>query len=74
MTVSDRLYLFLAEGTPQYERLVDLVGQPSCANPTVLSPADEYVKGINLEDSSSSFQERLTKYGNVPIRTFSMLS
>lgn len=35
MTVSDRIYCILAEGTAQYKQLTDLVGQPSSLVPTI---------------------------------------
>ena len=69
MSVSDRIYLFLAEGMPEYDQLVALVGPPSNAN-----PSDEYVKSIDLESVATPFQSRLNLYGNYPMSTFSILA
>lgn len=77
MTLSDRIHLFLAEGTPQYDQLVSIVGEPSCAEPSPIPPADEYCSGIELDmeesPTISSFQQRLSIYGDQPISTFSIL-
>jgi hypothetical protein len=72
MTVSDRIYLFLAEGTQQYDQLVDIVGEPSSASPSK-SPAQEYIDGIDLESEANPFSKRLEVYGDVPVSTFSIL-
>lgn len=70
MTTSDRIHLFLAEGTPQYNELVAIVGEPSSANPT---PTNEYLAGIDLQTEATPFSERLAIYGDVPVSTFSIL-
>lgn len=76
MLPSDRIYLFLAEGTKQYDQLVELVGHPSSAmpSPTPNNPATEYVNGIDLESTATPFQSRLQIYGDQPISTFSVLA
>ncbi len=77
MTISDRLYLFLAEGTPHYDQLVALVGQPSSVTPskptTKITPSQEYIQGIDLESDVNPFSKRLAIYGDVPVSTFSIL-
>jgi len=73
MTTSDRIHLFLAEGTTEYDKLVDIVGEPSNVYPSKLSPADEYVAGIDLESEATPFSKRLELYGHVPVSTFSIL-
>lgn len=84
MLASDRICLFLAEGTEFYDQLVELVGHPSSATPSPtpkpslpvveLDPATEYVNGIDLESTATSFQSRLQIYGDKPISTFSILA
>lgn len=75
MSVSDRIYLFLAEGMiPEYDELVALVGPPSNAYPDKQALADEYVESIDLESEATPFQARLMVYGNKPISTFSILA
>lgn len=75
MSISDRIYLFLAEGTPDYNQLIGLVGNPtSSIGSAVLTPAEEYIEGIDLESVATPFQARLSVYGNQPISTFSILA
>lgn len=75
MQASDRICLFLAEGTKQYDQLVELVGHPSSAYPSPTpDPATEYVNGIDLESTATPFQSRLQIYGDQPISTFSVLA
>ena len=75
MSISDRIYLFLAEGMiPEYDELVALVGPPSNAYPDKQALADEYVADIDLESEATPFQARLMVYGNQPISTFSILA
>lgn len=80
MTASDRICLFLAEGTPEYDQLVALIGEPSSATPSIAVsneqqelPSDEYVAGIDLESVATPFQDRLRVYGDTPVSTFSIL-
>ena len=73
MSVSDRIHLILADGTPQYHQLVKLVGKPSSSLiPSI--PADEYVSGIDLDQLATPFQQRLAVYGDQPISTFNILA
>ena len=72
MSVSDRIHLILADGTPQYHQLVKLVGQPS-SSLIPSNPADEYVSGIDLAKPATPFNQRLAIYGDQPISTFSIL-
>ena len=75
MSVSDRIYLFLAEEmVPEYDELVALVGPPSNAYPDKQSLADEYVADIDLKSEATPFQARFMVYGNQPISTFSILA
>lgn len=74
MSVSDRIYLFLAEGMPEYDQLVALVGPPSSAYPDKQALAKEYVESIDLKSEATPFQARLMVYGNQPISTFSILA
>lgn len=78
MSISDRIYYILADGTPQQAQLEALAGRPSTSLiPTRCEDSatiDEYVSGISLDQPSSSFQQRLAIYGDTPVSTFSILA
>ena len=81
MTIAERIIWILADGTPEQKVWEELVGKPSSSlvptNPTVSEDSaviDEYISGIVLDEPVSTFQHRLSVYGDKPISTFSVLA
>ena len=74
MSISDRIYLMLADGTANYNKLVTLVGEPSSSLVPTPSPAVEYTSAIDLDDVATPFDERLAIYGDQPMSTFAILA
>lgn len=74
MSISDRIYTILADGTKHQDKWIKLVGEPSSSLILSKEPADEYCEGITLDEPANTFQARLAVYGNVPMSTFSILA
>ena len=73
MSISDRIYLILADGTPQYDELRNLVGEPTSSIKS-MSPSTEFNEGIDLDDVATPFDQRLAVFGDVPMSTFEVLA
>ena len=73
MSISDRIYLILADGTANYDKLKALTGEPT-SSIKPMSPAAEFNEGINLDDVATPFDQRLAIYGDVPMSTFEILA
>ena len=72
MSISDRIYLILADGTANYDRLAKLTGEPTSSIKPI-SPSTEFNEGIDLDDVATPFDQRLALFGDVQISTFEIL-
>jgi len=73
MSISDRIYLILADGTADYDKLKALTGEPT-SSIKPMSPSTEFNEGIDLDDVATSFDQRLALFGDVPMSTFEVLA